>query len=118
MTLASHGILYRFGQALGGAVVEEARRGGGAFEGAAARGLASRGWVQEARMFPQRVQVVGSLEVDPETAGGEPTCHILRGVLQRVLEASRGPLSVREVECRSAGAAACVFEVVRGGRGP
>lgn len=116
MTLASHGILFRFGQTLGASIVKEAKAQGGPVEASALKALQDRGWLTGAQAFPQRVQVTGSVEAEPEPRGGEPTCHILRGVLQRVLEESRGPHAVREVECQSAGASACVFEVVQGGR--
>ena len=61
-----------------------------------------------------RVTVEGSVEAGG-APGGEPMCHLLRGVLHKVIEASRGPHAVREVECRGAGAPACVFEAVQGG---
>jgi predicted hydrocarbon binding protein len=117
MTLASHGILFRFGQLMAESVVADARARGGPLEATALLVLEERGWVAGAQAFPQRVKVSGSIEVDPEAGSGEPTCHILRGMIQRAVEASRGPHAVREVECASAGAAACVFEVVAGRRG-
>lgn len=117
MTLASHGILFRFGQSLGEPVVAAARARGGPLEAAGMGVLRERGWVGQARLLRQKVQVTGSLEVNPQAPRGEPTCHILRGILQRVLETSRGPLTVREGSCQSTGAPACVFEAVKGGRG-
>ncbi len=116
MTLASHGILFRFGQSLSRSVLEEAKARGGSVEAAALEVLKERGWVGAADAFPQRVQVTGGIEVEAGGSTSEATCHVLRGILQQVVEASRGPHAVREVECQSTGAAACVFEVVQGGR--
>jgi predicted hydrocarbon binding protein len=114
MTLASHGILFRFGQGLAAGVLDDAKGRGGDLEEAAFAVLAARGWVVRAEVFRARILVEGSIEAS-ESPGGEPTCHLLRGILHKVVEASRGPHAVREVECRSSGAKACVFEAVKGG---
>lgn len=115
MTLAAHGLLYRWGQVLGERLVEDARSRGGPFQAAAVALLAERHWILEAAFFPQKVQVKGSIEVKE---GLEPTCHILRGQLQRVVAAEAGPVTLNEQACQSQGAQACVFAVVKGGRAP
>ena len=116
MTLASHGILYRIGQQLGERVVAQAKANGGNLEDACGKALVESGWAKQVQFFPAKVQVMGSLEVEAGTI--EPTCHLLRGVLHRVLNESRGAVAVRETECTSAGASACVFEAQKGGRSP
>lgn len=113
MTLASHGILFRIGQQLGERVAVQAKAKGGSFEDECAKAVAEAGWAKTVQFFPAKVQVFGSLEVEPGAT--EPTCHLLRGVLQRVLSESRGAIAVREMQCSSAGAPTCVFEAQKGG---
>lgn len=116
MTIAAHGILYRVGQIIGDRVVADARTRAGDFRQSAIAVLAKENWIAAARVFPQKVLVYGSVEVR-EAPG--PTCHILRGILQKVMLAdAAGPGLVREEKCQSAGAESCEFVVQRGARWP
>ena len=115
MTLASHGILFRVGQILSESIVGEARAQGGPIAEAAGRVLVGRHFAEAVRFFPHKIQVTGSIEVK---AGEGPTCHVLRGILQKVLAADGGAFMVREESCASLGGAECVFAVERGGRTP
>jgi hypothetical protein len=115
MTLASHGILFRVGQILAESIVGEARAQGGPLTDAAGRVLVARRFAEGVRFLPHKIQVRGSIEVK---AGEGPTCHVLRGILHKVVCANGGAFSVREESCASQGASECVFAVERGGRMP
>jgi len=115
MTLASHGILFRVGNILADSIVGEARAKGGPLAEAAGTVLVARHFAEAVRFFPHKIQVSGSIEAK---TGEEPTCHVLRGIFQKVVSADGGVFMVREESCASQGGAECVFTVERGGRMP
>jgi hypothetical protein len=115
MTLASHGILFRVGQILAESIVGEARARGGPLTEAAGGVIVERRFAEAVQFVPHKIQVSGSIEVK---AGEEPTCHLLRGILQKVVAAEGGAFMVREESCASVGGGECVFAVERGGRAP
>ncbi len=113
MTIAAHGILYRWGQSLGARLLSDANRRGGSQIDAVAALLVERGWATQVRFFTAKVQVAGSIEAK---AGSEPCCHIMRGLLHVVVAGGDGGVLVREETCAGKGAAECTFAVTRGGR--
>src|SRR5207247_11249886 len=71
--------------------------------------MVDRGWAEDVLFAGAGVRVRGSIEA---TAGGEvETCHRLRGILSKLLEAkTKHRVRLAEVECASMGARECVFE--------
>lgn len=115
MTIAAHGILYRWGQALGGRILTEANKQGGTPTDAVAHVLVQRGWAREVRFMPTRVSVVGSLEAK---SGTDPCCHIMRGLIHVVVAGGDGGVIVREEKCAGQGAPDCTFSITRGAGRP
>ena len=113
MTIAAHGILYRWGQALGARVLADANRAGGLPTDAVAHILVQRGWAREVRFLPSKVAVVGSLEAKTNS---EPCCHIMRGLIHVVVAGGDGGVIVREEKCAGQGAPDCTFSITRGAR--
>jgi predicted hydrocarbon binding protein len=113
MTIAAHGILYRWGQNLGGRVLAEANRRGGAPTDAAAAVLVEHGWAREVKFYAAKVQVVGSIEAKENA---EPCCHMMRGLLHVLVAGGDGGVIVREEACAGQGAPECTFSVTRGAR--
>ena len=108
MSYACHGLFFREGMVLGDQLV----KGLGAKEDPLAAGrqmILDRGWAEDLQFTDSGARVRGSIEVSP---GSEmETCHRLRGILSRVLEAkSKQRIRLNEVECVSTGAKECVFE--------
>ncbi len=113
MTIAAHGILYRWGQSLGARVLADANRRGGNLTDAAAAALVDHGWAREVKFYTSKVQVVGSIEAKENS---EPCCHLMRGLLHVIMAGGDGGVIVREEACAGQGAAECTFSVTRGAR--
>ncbi len=108
MSYACHGLFFREGMVL----AEQLVKGLGPNQDPLAAGRAmivDRGWAEEVTFTDSGARVRGSIEVSP---GSEmETCHRLRGILSRVLEAkAKQRVRLNEVECVSTGAKECVFE--------
>jgi predicted hydrocarbon binding protein len=114
MTIAAHGILYRWGQSLGARILSEANKGGGNPIERVAKVLVERGWAREVTFFTAKVAVLGSIEAKPNA---EPCCHMLRGILHVVVAGGDGGVMVREEKCAGQGAMDCTFVIARGGKG-
>jgi predicted hydrocarbon binding protein len=112
MTIAAHGILYRWGQSLGARILSDANKAGGSLTDAVGHILVQRGWAKEVRFFTAKVQVLGSLEAKQ---GVEPCCHIMRGMIHVVVAGGDGGVMVREEKCSGQGASECTFSITRGG---
>jgi predicted hydrocarbon binding protein len=113
MTIAAHGILYRWGQALGARVLSDANRQGGNPVDGVAHVLVQRGWAREVKFYSTKVQVIGSLEAKQNA---DPCCHIMRGIIHVVAAGGDGGVVVREEKCAGQGAPECTFSITRGGR--
>ena len=110
MTIAAHGILYRWGQQLGARVLADANRQGGPALDAVSHILVQRGWARGVHFAPTRVSVTDSLEVKP---GGQPCCHIMRGIIHVIAAGGDGGVVVREEKCAAQGAPDCTFSITR-----
>src|SRR5436309_6114681 len=68
-----------------------------------------RGWAEEVAFTDSGARVRGSIEALP--GGDVETCHRLRGILSKLLEAkTKHRVRLAEVECVSTGGRECVFE--------
>ena len=108
MSYACHGLFFREGMVLADGLV----KGLGPNQDPLAAGRAmilDRGWAEDVTFTDSGARVRGSIEASP---GSEvETCHRLRGILSRVLEAkAKQRIRLNEVECVSTGAKECVFE--------
>ena len=71
--------------------------------------ILDRGWAEDVLFTTSGARVRGSIEVSP--GSDMETCHRLRGILSKVLEAkTKQRIRLNEVECVSTGAKECVFE--------
>ncbi len=108
MSYACHGLFFREGMVL----ADQAVKGLGPAQDPLAAGrqmILDRGWAEDVLFTDSGARVRGSIEV---SAGSEmETCHRLRGILSKVLEAkTKQRIRLNEVECVSTGAKECVFE--------
>ncbi len=107
MSYACHGLFFREGMALAEHLLKAAGDEDPLEAGKAI--LVERGWVEDVRFADGGARVRGSIEV----AGGSEmeTCHRLRGILSKLLEAkAKRRVRLAEVECSSTGGRECVFE--------
>lgn len=108
MSYACHGLFFREGMVL----ADEMLKANGSEEDPLAlvkRLLVERGWVEDVLFTETGARVQGSVEAVP----GAPTetCHRLRGILSKALEAkAKQRVRLNEVECVSTGRRECVFE--------
>lgn len=108
MSYACHGLFFREGMALADQMLKDATDGKDPL--AVGRTLLlERGWAEDVRFDERTVRVRGSIEASP---GSEvETCHRIRGILSKVLEAkSKARVRLHEVECVSTGGRECRFE--------
>ena len=71
--------------------------------------ILERGWAEEVAFTDSGARVRGSIEAVP--GGDVETCHRLRGILSKLLEAkTKHRVRLAEVECVSTGGRECVFE--------
>lgn len=113
MTIAAHGILYRWGQALGARILADANKAGGNPIDGVAKVLVERGWARQVTFFQTRVGVIGSLEAKQNA---DPCCHIMRGIIHVIVAGGDGGVIVREEKCAGQGAMDCTFTISRGGK--
>jgi predicted hydrocarbon binding protein len=108
MSYACHGLFFREGMALADELLKNLPTGVDPLLAGRALVL-ERGWADDVLFTDKGARVRGSIEVAP---GSEmETCHRVRGVLSKVLEAkARRRVRLQEVECASTGARECVFE--------
>lgn len=108
MSYACHGLFFREGMALADEIMKSFP--GGIDPAVAARGvIVERGWAEDVLFTDKGARVRGSIEVTP--GSDMETCHRLRGILSKVLEAkSKRRVRLQEVECVSTGARECTFE--------
>jgi len=108
MSYACHGLFFREGEALADSIMEVCSKNPDLLE-CSKKLLIARGWLEDVSFNDKEVRVKGSIEV---TEGSEkPTCHRLRGLLSRIMEAhAKTSIRLVEVECRSNGGKECVFK--------
>ncbi len=108
MSYACHGLFFREGMVLADELLKGVPSGQDALS-AGRQFILERGWAEDVLFTDRGAKVRGSFEVSP---GSEmETCHRLRGVLSKVLEAkTKQRVRLNEVECVSTGARECVFE--------
>lgn len=108
MSYACHGLFFREGMALADDILK-------AFPASAdplvagRSAIVERGWAEDVLFTDKGVRVRGSIEAIP---GSEAeTCHRLRGLLSKLLEAKlKRRVRLQEVECVGSGARECAFE--------
>ncbi len=108
MSYACHGLFFREGMVLADEVIKDLPTGQDPLA-AGRQMILDRGWAEDVLFTDSGARVRGSIEV---SRGSEmETCHRLRGILSKVLEAkARQRVRLNEVECVSTGAKECVFE--------
>jgi len=108
MSYACHGLFFREGMVLAEEITKSLSLGEDPLE-VGKQTIIDRGWAEDVLFTDAGVRVRGSIEA---TAGGEvETCHRLRGILSKLLEAkTKHRVRLAEVECASMGARECVFE--------
>jgi len=108
MSYACHGLFFREGMVLAEEVTKNLSLGQDPLE-AGKTVILERGWAEDVLFTDTGARVQGSVEAMP---GAEmETCHRLRGILSKLLEAkTKHRVRLAEVECVSTGARECVFE--------
>lgn len=108
MSYACHGLFFREGMVLADELLRNMPQGQDPLL-IGRQLIMDRGWAEDVLFTDHGVKVRGSIEVSP---GSEmETCHRLRGILSKVLEAkAKQRVRLNEVECVSTGAKECVFE--------
>jgi len=108
MSYACHGLFLREGMALADQRLKDT--GDGQDPLAVGKTLiVERGWAEDVMFTDRGARVRGSIEAAP---GAEvETCHRLRGILSKVLEAkAKKRVRLQEIECVSTGGRECRFE--------
>ena len=82
MTIAAHGLFFRTGRILGARLVRKSGSAGNIYE-VMAKLLKDEGWVESVKFEKDRIVVKGSIEAVRQPT---PSCHMLRGVLTKVIE--------------------------------
>lgn len=108
MSYACHGLFFREGMVLADQAVKDLAPNQDPLV-AGRQMILDRGWAEDVLFTDSGARVRGSIEASP---GSEmETCHRLRGILSKVLEAkAKQRIRLSEVECVSTGARECVFE--------
>jgi predicted hydrocarbon binding protein len=109
MSHACHGLFFKEGSVIGGAMADEALKDRPHYFERAARLLEERGWVESIRFTDREAVARGSIEVAPSDI---PTCHRLRGMLREFYERFKGGrVKCTEEACASTGQSECRFRV-------
>jgi len=108
MSYACHGLFFREGMVIAEEVTRNLPLGDDPLE-AGRRIILERGWAEDVSFTESGARVSGSIEAMP---GSEmETCHRLRGILSKLLEAKlKHRVRLAEIECVSTGGRECVFE--------
>ncbi len=108
MSYACHGLFFREGMVLADEMVRSLPANQDPLA-AARQMLLDRGWAEDVTFTDTGARVRGSIEVSH--GSGMETCHRIRGILSKVLEAkTKQRVRLNEVECVSTGAKECVFQ--------
>jgi len=113
MSQACCGLFYREGMILGDEIARIAQQESEDYYEICAKLLRARGWIEDISFKDDLVYVTGSIE------GGEsekPTCHRLRGIMQKITEGyEHKRIHCEEIECISMGDKQCVFKLEKAG---
>jgi len=108
MSYACHGLFFREGMVLAEEITKSLSLGEDPLE-VGKRTIIERGWAEDVLFTEAGARVRGSIE--SATGAEMETCHRLRGILSKLLEAkTKHRVRLAEVECMSLGARECVFE--------
>ena len=108
MSYACHGLFFREGMVLAEEVTKNLALGEDPLE-FGKKVILERGWAEDVSFTDSGARVRGSIEAMP--GGDVETCHRLRGILSKLLEAkTKHRVRLAEVECVSTGGRECVFE--------
>jgi len=109
MSYACYGLFFREGLAIGEEFVNTVIDSGEEYFKAVKNVLEHRGWAKEVTFKNEKIFVKESAEAEPGCKS--PTCHILRGILQKVMEEHYGKkIRCTEEKCRSVEGDKCVFK--------
>ena len=117
MAAASNGLFYREGLIIGEEIARIASQESEEdyFE-SCNKLLKAKGWVEEVKFEDSVVNVTESFESLEAKGSDRPTCHMLRGVVNKIYEGyTHKRMHCEEVECASKGDEQCVFKVREGG---
>jgi len=110
MSQACCGLFYREGMILGEEIAKIAQQESDNYFDICAKLLRARGWIEEINFDGDLVYVSGSIEAGESE--DNPTCHRLRGIIQKICEQhDHKRLHCEEIECISAGDKQCVFKL-------
>jgi len=117
MSQACYGLFYREGLIIGEEIARIASQEAEEeyFE-ACSKLLKAKGWVDEVKFEDSTVYVNGSFESLESHGSEKPTCHMLRGIINKIYEGYKHKrMHCEEVECESKGNPQCVFNIGEGG---
>src|SRR2546427_11643226 len=107
MSYACHGLFFREGMVLAEEVTKNLDLGEDPLE-FGKKVILERGWAEEVSFTESGARVRGSIEAMP--GGDVETCHRLRGILSKLLEAkTKRRVRLAEGECVSTGGRGSVF---------
>lgn len=117
MAAASYGLFYRQGLIIGEEIARIASQESDEdYFDACTKLLKAKGWVDEAKFEDSAAYMTASFESLETKDAEKPTCHMLRGIVNKIYEGySHKRMHTEEVECTSKGDGQCVFKVEEGG---
>lgn len=112
MSTASHGLFFRSGLIMGKRIAQEALKNRAKYFEVCAIFLKDNGWLESITFNENNVLVKDSIENRDD---GNPSCHMLRGVLARLYEEYQGKkIYCREIKCQGKGNNLCEFQIEGG----
>lgn len=113
MSQACCGLFYREGMILGEEITKIAKQEADDYLEICSKLLRARGWIEDIKFESDIVYVTGSIEAGESD---NPTCHRLRGIIQKIVEGySHARKHCEEIECVSKGDKQCVFKLEESG---
>ena len=117
MSAACYGLFYREGLIIGEEIARiAAQESEEDYFESCAKLLKAKGWVEEVKFEDTVAYVTASFESLDTKDSDKSTCHMLRGIMNKVYEGySHKRMHTEEVECTSRSNDQCVFKVEEGG---
>jgi len=117
MSAACYGLFYREGLIIGEEIARiAAQEAEEEYFESCAKLLKAKGWVEEVRFEDSMAYATASFEALETKDSEKPTCHMLRGIMNKVFEGySHKRMHTEEIECAGKGSEQCVFKVTEGG---
>jgi len=117
MSSACYGLFFREGMIIGDEIARIASQEAeeGYFE-SCSKLLKAKGWVEEVKFEDNVAYITSSFESLESKDSDKPTCHMLRGIINKIYEGhSHKRMNCEEVQCVSKGDEQCVFRIDEGG---